>query len=161
MNALSAKFHFPEDRYYDRSHHMWAQMKAETGLVTIGVDSLELESIGDLVYVALPAVGASIARGAPMGTLEAAKLTGDFYAPVSGRVVAVNEAVSQDPYVINTDCYGKGWLLIVAPDDWEKESLEMAYGADLPAWVEAEIQRYQTQGWIEVENSQPRDADAK
>ncbi|MCH8843568.1 MAG: hypothetical protein IID61_11420, partial [SAR324 cluster bacterium] len=74
-------YEFPEDRYYDAEHHTWALPEAGARRVTIGIDVLGLESLGDLAYVALNPLGSRVRRGESLGTLEAAKMTGDFVSP--------------------------------------------------------------------------------
>lgn len=143
-------FHFPRERYYDRIHHLWVQMVPEGGRVSIGMDALGLEALGDLVYLSLPEVGAPVKRGKPLGTLEAAKMTGELIAPVSGTLVARNESVLRDPHLVNRDCYGAGWLAAIEPSAWATESTELVHGPDVTAWVQAEIERYRKQGWINV-----------
>ncbi len=82
---------FPRDRFYEREQHMWV-LRDPDGQVCVGIDVLGLESMGDLAYVSLREVGATVRRGTPIGSLEAAKMTGDVLAPISGRVVARNDA---------------------------------------------------------------------
>ena len=138
---------FPPELYYDRSTHVWVRYQGETA--TIGLDALGLESLGDMAYISLQAVGLPAQRGAAAGSLEAAKMVGDIVAPVSGTIAARNEAVLRDPSLVNRDPYGEGWLLQLEPSDWARESAELVHGADLARWVEAEIERYRAQGWIE------------
>lgn len=138
---------FPPNLYYDRSNHLWARRDGAT--VTIGLDTLGLESLGDMAYLSLQAVGFPAQRGAAVGTLEAAKMVGDLVAPVSGTIAARNEAVLRDPSLVNRDPYGAGWLVQITPSDWERESAELVHGPELMPWVLAEVERYQAQGWIE------------
>ena len=142
-------YSIPADRHYDRESHMWAQFDPSTGLVKVGIDALGLAALGDLAYVTLPAIGANVERGKSMGTLEAAKMTGNLTAPVSGVIVARNEGVIRNPFVINQEAYTDGWLVFIRPADWKNEVERLVSGADLPAWVEAELERYRLQGWID------------
>lgn len=144
------RFYFPQDRYYDRVNHLWFQMAPAGSRVNIGMDALGLEALGDLVYLTLSEVGMPVKRGKPLGTLEAAKMTGELIAPVSGTLVARNESVLRDPHLVNRDCYGEGWLVAIQPSDWATESMELVHGPDVTAWVEAEVERYRSQGWINV-----------
>ena len=141
---------FPQDCYYDRTNHLWVQKHPDHPRVRVGIDSLGLESLGDLAYIALAPVGTRVVRGRPGGTLEAAKMTGELIAPVSGTVSARNEDVLRDPSLVNRENYGRGWLLIVEPSDWETESAELVHGPELDEWVRAEIEHYRQQGWINV-----------
>jgi glycine cleavage system H protein len=140
-------YFFPPELYYDRANHVWVRRDGETA--TIGLDALGLESLGDMAYLSLQAVGYPARRGESIGTLEAAKMVGDLIAPVGGVVTARNEDVLQDPGLINRDPYGAGWIVQLAPSDWASDSAELMHGAGLMAWVAAEIERYRAQGWIE------------
>ena len=82
----------PPDRHYDEARHLWAQHDASTGNVRVGIDAIALESLGDLAYVALHEVGTAVTRGDTVGSLEAAKMTTTVVAPVSGTVIARNDA---------------------------------------------------------------------
>ncbi|MBM4426582.1 MAG: glycine cleavage system protein H [Chloroflexi bacterium] len=142
-------YEIPADRAYDREHHMWAQLDAATGNVLVGIDTLGLASLGDLAYVTLKDVGTTVKRGQSMGTLEAAKMTGDLIAPVSGTIAARNDATVSNPGLVNEAPYNEGWMIAIQPSDWENESIQLVSGDGLPAWVEAEIKRYKSQGWID------------
>lgn len=139
----------PSDRLYDREHHMWAQFDGASGDVLVGIDTLGLASLGDLAYVTLQEVGKSVKRGESMGTLEASKMTGDLTAPVSGVIVARNEALVNNPALVNQSPYVDGWMVVIKPSNWKSESVQLVSGGDLPAWVEAEIKRYHEQGWLD------------
>jgi len=140
--------HLPNDRWYDGEQHLWARLDSTTGYVVVGIDALGLAALGDLAYITLRATGTTVRRGEPIGTLEAAKMTGDLVAPISGVLVGGNPDVLRDPTLVNRDPYGAGWLFLLAPADWAGESAALLAGADLPAWVAAETERYRTQGWV-------------
>ena len=142
-------YKFPDDRYYDATNHQWAKLDATRGQVLVGIDSLGLEALGELAYISLQPIGVSVRRGESIGTLEAAKMTGDIFAPVSGTLVGRNERVLREPTLINSDPYDKGWIVTIEPGDWETESGELIHGPALPAWVETEIERYRSQGWVD------------
>ena len=116
----SEKYHLPADRHYDKQHHIWAKLDPNTGRVLVGMDTLGLASLGDLAYVSLQAVGMPIKRGESIGVLEAAKMTGDLIAPISGTVVDRNEAVLRDPYLVANE--GRYLLL----DDETLENIRAA-----------------------------------
>lgn len=149
MSSQTNSYEIPADRSYDREHHMWAQFDSASGQVTVGIDVLGLESLGDLAYVTLKEVGKSVWRGQSMGTLEAAKMTGDLIAPVSGVIVARNDETVSNPALVNQSPYADGWMVVIQPSDWENESAQLVSGDGLPAWVESEIKRYRSQGWID------------
>lgn len=141
-------YFIPNDRCYDRENHMWAQYDSVSGRVVIGIDTLGLSALGDLAYITLQAVGIPIQRGESIGTLEAAKMTGDLITPISGVIVGRNENAIHNPMLINETPYQHGWLVAIEPSDWTGESKNLVSGDDLPSWVAAEIKRYQEQGWI-------------
>ncbi len=145
--STNTNYTFPKDLYYDRATHIWARHDGET--VTVGLDALGLESLGDMAYISLQAVGLPVQRGESIGSLEAAKMVGDVIAPVGGVIAARNENVLRDPSLINRDPYGAGWILQITPSAWENDSHQLAHGTDVTAWVESEIERYRSQGWIE------------
>jgi len=142
-------YDIPADRAYDREHHMWAQYESASGQVTVGIDTLGLASLGDLAYITLQAVGMPVKRGESMGTLEAAKMTGDLIAPVSGVIVARNDNVVKNPSIANQNPYSDGWMVVIKPSDWVNESTQLVSDEGLPAWVESEIKRYRGQGWVD------------
>ena len=144
----TATYSVPGDRMYDGAQHLWVRYDPATRLAVVGLDALGLASIGDLAYVTLRPTSTAVRRGEPIGSLEAAKMTGDIIAPLSGVLVSANPAVLRNPTLINRDPYGDGWLVTIAPSDWAGESAALIAGAALPAWVAAETERYRTQGWI-------------
>jgi len=139
----------PSDRAYDREHHMWAKYDTAPRQVIVGIDTLGLASLGDLAYVTLQAVGISVKRGESIGTLEAAKMTGDLTAPVSGVITARNDAVVNNPALVNQSPYDDGWMVVIKPSDWESESKQLVSGDDLLPWVGSEITRYRQKGWLD------------
>lgn len=144
---MSGARRFPPELWYDRERHMWAARDTD-GSVRVGIDVLGLETLGDLAYVSLCAVGAPVQRGAPIGALEAAKMTGDVLSPISGRVVERNDAAIADPRIVNADPYA-AWLVRIDPSDWTGESAALVSGPAIGPWVEGELVRYREQGWIE------------
>jgi glycine cleavage system H protein len=108
---------FPEDLKYT-SEHEWVRSPGETdGAVRVGITDYAQDALGDIVYVSLPAVGDEVETGVAIGELESTKSVSDVYAPVSGKVVARNDALDGSPELVNSDPYGEGWLFEVAPAD--------------------------------------------
>jgi len=105
---------FPEGLRYTRDHE-WA--RGEKGEVVVGVTDYAQDQLGDVVYVELPAVGASVTGGEPFGSIEAVKAVADLNSPLSGEVVAVNDALADDPGLINRSCYGDGWMIRLKPSN--------------------------------------------
>ena len=105
----------PEELKYT-SEHEWVQETAP-GTVRIGITDHAQDALGDIVFVNLPNVGSTVTAGQACGEVESTKSVSDLYAPVSGSVVGVNEAVVTAPESINSDPYGSGWLFEVAVDE--------------------------------------------
>ena len=105
----------PGDLKFLKSHE-WARVDGD-GKVTVGISDHAQGLLGDLVYVELPNVGDSVEAGTACAVVESVKAASDVYAPISGKVVAVNEALADKPETINEDAYGDGWLFIVEADD--------------------------------------------
>ena len=133
--------HIPNDRHYDRAHHLWARLDEGSGRVRVGVDAIGLESLGELAYVALEAKGESVTRGEAVGSLEAAKMTTTIASPLSGTIVGRNEAVLADPLAVNRDPYESGWLLELEPSRWQQDAARLISGDAIAAWAAAEIDR--------------------
>jgi glycine cleavage system H protein len=104
----------PEELRYSEEHE-W--VRVADGVATIGITDHAQEELGDIVFVELPAVGATITKAATLGVVESVKAVSDVYAPVSGTVVAVNERLTENPEVINEDPYGEGWMTKVELGD--------------------------------------------
>ena len=103
----------PEDLKYT-SEHEWVLVPGEAeGSVRVGITHYAQDALGDIVYVSLPEVGEQVTAGSTCGELESTKSVSDVYAPVSGEVVAVNEALTSTPELVNNDPYGAGWLFEV------------------------------------------------
>ena len=105
---------FPDDCRYADSHEY---ARAEGDLVRVGISAYAVDQLGDIVFVDLPEVGASISQGKGFGTVESVKAVEDLLAPVSGVVEARNEAVLANPEELQNDPYGEGWLLLIRPSD--------------------------------------------
>ena len=144
---MKKQFDFKSDRFYN-SNHLWSKQDA-AGIVTVGMDELGLDSLGELAYLTLPSEGTPVEMGKAMGSMEAAKMTGELVAPVSGIVIEKNDRVLQNPLLVNEEPYGNGWLVKIEPTNWEEDSEAMVSGDKLPDWVEQEIERFETQGILD------------
>ena len=105
----------PADLRYAKSHE-WAKQESD-GTVTIGITDYAQNSLGDITYVQVPKVGATLKAGETFGVVESVKAASDLYAPVGGTVVAVNTALESAPETVNRAPYGEGWMLKVKPSD--------------------------------------------
>jgi glycine cleavage system H protein len=105
---------FPDNCRYADSHEY---VRVEGERARIGISSFAVEQLGDIVFVELPEVGASVSAGSSFGSVESVKAVEDLMAPISGVVEARNEAVLASPEELQNDPYGEGWLLVVRPAD--------------------------------------------
>lgn len=116
----------PSDLHYTREHE-WLR-ETDGGTFRIGITDFAQDSLGDIVFVALPEVGATVQAGEPMGEVESTKSVSEIYAPVGGTVTARNDAVETAPETINTDPYGDGWLVEISSP--EPVDVTIFLGAD-------------------------------
>ncbi|GIU14192.1 MULTISPECIES: glycine cleavage system protein GcvH [Shewanella] len=98
------------------SSHEWIR-KEEDGSYTVGISEHAQELLGDMVFVELPEVGDDVSAGEDCAVAESVKAASDIYAPLSGEVVAVNEALEDSPELVNSDAFGDGWFFRVMPTD--------------------------------------------
>jgi glycine cleavage system H protein len=108
---------YPDDLKYTTEHEWVREPGEHEGSVRIGITNYAQDALGDIVYVSLPEVGASLDAGSTCGELESTKSVSDIYAPVSGEVVTRNDALDATPELVNSDPYGGGWLFEVVPSD--------------------------------------------
>jgi glycine cleavage system H protein len=136
------------DRLYHTGTHMWVWLTAPDH-ARIGMDSLGVETSGTLAELSLPPVRAELAAGRPFGQLEAAKFVGPLVSPVSGTVLAVNEAVAADPGLAEREPYGAGWL-IEAELSSPAEELPGLLGdpEEITRWFAAAVADYRRKGVI-------------
>ena len=104
----------PQGLLYSKEHE-W--LKLDGGIATVGITDYAQSSLGDIVYVELPRVGAEIAQFTPIGVVESVKAVSDLYTPIGGEVVEVNAALESDPAAVNRDAFGEGWLFKVKVAD--------------------------------------------
>jgi len=118
----------PGDLMYTEEHE-YLRPAEEEGVFQVGVTDYAQGELGDVVFLELPSPGSSFRRMETFGTIEAVKAVSDLYAPVSGEVVAVNQALDDDPALVNQDPYGAGWMIRIRVEDpSELESLLDAEG---------------------------------
>jgi glycine cleavage system H protein len=104
----------PDDLKYTAEHE-WAKVGDRS--VRIGVTDFAQQSLGDVVYVSLPEVGAKVVQGQAFGEIESTKSVSDLFAPVGGTVIARNDVLDAQPELINSDPYGQGWIIEIEPAD--------------------------------------------
>jgi glycine cleavage system H protein len=104
----------PDDLRYSTDHE-W--VRVEDGKVRVGITDYAQDTLGDVVFVQVPEVGARVEAGASFGEVESTKSVSDVYAPVGGTVVEVNADLVDAPNRLNEDPYGEGWICVIEPDD--------------------------------------------
>lgn len=101
---------FPENLKYT-SEHEWVRMEGDVAYV--GITDYAQQQLGDIVFVDIPSVGETLAEGEIFGTIEVVKTISDLFLPISGEVIEVNEALEENPELVNSDPYGEGWIIKV------------------------------------------------
>ncbi|THJ64851.1 glycine cleavage system protein GcvH [Arthrobacter echini] len=106
----------PEGLYYTAEHE-WISEPSDEGTVRVGITDFAQDALGDVVYVQMPDAGSDVTGADVIGEVESTKSVSDIYAPVSGEIVSRNEALDDDPSLVNTDPYGEGWLFEIKVSD--------------------------------------------
>ena len=104
----------PSDLRYTQEHE-WARL--DGNIATIGITQFAVDQLGDITMVDLPKEGEAVQKGAVFGTVESVKAVSDLFAPISGKVVKVNDPLSDTPETVNEDCYDEGWMIQVELSD--------------------------------------------
>src|SRR5215468_751720 len=126
----------PEDSKYAKSHE-YVHFDEKEGIGTIGITDYAQKELGDVVFVELPQVGTQLEAGDELGSIESVKAVSELFAPVSGEVVEVNEALSDKPELVNTDPYGDGWMIKIRLSD-ASEFDELMAADEYEEYVETE-----------------------
>ncbi len=105
---------YPDDLRYTREHE-WARRKGRN--VAVGITEFAQDQLGDVVYLELPDVGDAVKRGESFGVVESTKAVSEIFAPVSGKVVEVNDPLADAPETINEDPYEEGWMVVIEPSE--------------------------------------------
>lgn len=126
----------PKDLKYTKTHE-WVRVAND--VATVGITDFAQAELSDVVFVELPNVGKKVAQGDTLGTVEAVKAVSDFYSPVSGEVIAVNDDLKTAPGTVNKDAYGRGWMTrlklsnpanlenLLGPEDYEALAAKSAH----------------------------------
>jgi glycine cleavage system H protein len=140
----------PDDLYYEPKEHMWARVDGNR--VTVGLDAFALQATGgNAQYVKLKPAGAKAMRNKPFGSIEAGKYIGPLRAPVSGQIAEINQRVIDDPNLVNTDCYGDGYLIVIEASNLDEELNELLTGAErVQQWLEEQYAEYEAKGVFEA-----------
>ncbi|MEL7531228.1 MAG: glycine cleavage system protein GcvH [Bacteroidota bacterium] len=120
---------FPDNLLYTKDHE-WISIEGD--VATVGITEFAAGELGDIVYVEIETEGESLDRNEVFGTVEAVKTVSDLYMPIAGEVIELNEALADDPELVNKDPYGEGWMIKIRLS----ESVEDAELLDAPAYTE-------------------------
>ena len=131
-------YRLPDDLYYHKEH-FWA--KVEGNSVLVGTTDFAQKLAGQIVYVELPSAGKTVEQGKPCGSMDSGKWVGRIYAPVSGKVESVNEALEDSPEFINDSPYEKGWMIKVSPSNLQEELKNLMQGQSVKDFIKSEIVR--------------------
>jgi glycine cleavage system H protein len=141
------KYQIRTDLYYDPQNHFWLDISGNKAI--IGMSPLVQETSGSFVAIQLANAGTTFNKSESMGSVEAEKHVGPLKAPVSGKVIAVNEEVIQKPRLINDDPYGEGWIMEIELTNATTEIPELVSGEEsITSWFESEIKKFDEKGWI-------------
>ena len=108
------ELNFPDDLRYAEDHE-WARTQGET--VVVGISDYAQDQLGDIVFVELPQVGDTFAKGDEFGTVESVKAVSELYMPISGEIKEVNTGLEDAPELVNNEPYGGGWMIEIKPQD--------------------------------------------
>jgi glycine cleavage system H protein len=129
-------YEFPEGLYYDKNH-FWARVEGD--LVVMGMNDYAQKMAGSIVYVGLPPEGKKLVQGKNFTKIESGKWLGKVFSVISGELVAVNEDLEKKAKLINEDCYGKGWMFKIKPDNMDELKNLMTDPAVMQEWLKTEI----------------------
>lgn len=136
--AKVKNYDMPDDLYYHKDY-CWVKIE-EDDLMRVGMIDFAQREAGDITYVDLPFEGDEIQVNETCGKIQSAKWIGKLVAPLSGQIVEVNYDLESDATLINSDCYGNGWIFTLAPSNMGEELSGLMKGPDAVSWLEKEIQ---------------------
>lgn len=131
-------YNMPEDLYY-HAEHSWARVDGNR--VTVGMSDFFQKEAGDIVYIDLPDEEEEVSQGEVCGKIQSRKWIGKLVSPVSGEIVQINEDLEEETGLINTDPYGKGWVLVIEASDLESELENLIRGDAVADFIEKEVKR--------------------
>ncbi len=132
-------YDLPDDLFY-HGEHSWAKLE-DDGRVRVGMNDFFQKAAGEIVYVDLPFEDDEVSQGETCGKVQSSKWVGKLVSPVTGEIVEVNEELEDDSTLINEDPYGKGWIMVIQPEDFDGEKGDLIFGDALTGWLEGEIKK--------------------
>jgi len=132
-------YNMPDELYFN-AEHSWARVEGTK--VTVGMSDFFQKEAGDIVFIDLPEEEEEVSQGEVCGKIQSRKWIGKLVAPVSGEIVKINEDLEDDTSLINTDPYGKGWILVLeAGDDLDSELENLIHGEAVVDFIDREVKR--------------------
>jgi glycine cleavage system H protein len=144
--AQYAGYTLPDELYYHPEDHLWLRLEGD--LARVGVDMVAQASATSISHVRLKPPGRPIPALRPFGTMEAGKYVGPLRLPVAGIVVEINEALLADAGQVNRDPYGEGWMVLLEPEDLERDLPTLVHGEKLQAWLEQSVSDWRARGLL-------------
>lgn len=145
MAAIDS-FTLPDELYYQKEDHLWVGVEGD--LVRVGLDDVAQASAQVITALRIKPPGRPIAVLRPFGTMEAGKYVGPLRLPVGGTVVEVNDEIMDNPGLLNSDPYGKGWIVLVQPDNLDADLANLAHGDGLQPWLESSVADWRRRGLL-------------
>ena len=136
--AMVRGCYLPDDLHYNVENNVWVRRESD-GTITLGMTSYACSMAGVIVSYTPKKPGKEVEQNKSVCTVESGKWVGPVKAPVAGEVVAINEAVADNPGTVNVDPYGSGWLVKMRPHDWDAESGGLVSGTAIVAAFEAKM----------------------
>ena len=134
-----ADYKTPDELLYAKTHE-WVRVDGDE--VRVGISDYAQSALGDVVFAELPDVGRKLTMGEPFGVVESVKAASDVYAPISGEVTAINDALLDTPETVNSDPYSDGWMLKIKPTDLENERGKLLDATAYTQHVEDEASKH-------------------
>ncbi len=132
-------YNMPDELYYEQNHY-W--VRAEGDLLIMGMDDFAQKLAGQVVFVQLPEEGKAVKIGKKFASVESGKWLGKVFGPVNGEIAGVNEELETNPGLLNQDCYGKGWMYKIKPDDMA-EVQNLIHGREaVEKWLVEDIAKF-------------------
>jgi glycine cleavage system H protein len=132
-------YNMPDDLYYEENHY-WVKIQGD--ILVMGMDDFAQQMAEEIVYVQLPFEGKKLKKGKKFAQVESGKWLGKIFAPVNGELIESNEELEANAALINEDCYGKGWMYKIQPDNMA-EVADLIHGAEaVGKWLLADIEKY-------------------
>jgi glycine cleavage system H protein len=132
-------YQMPDDLYYEKNHY-WVRVDGD--FLIMGMDDFAQQMAGEIVYVQLPFEGKQLIAGKKFAKVESGKWVGKVFAPVNGELLKSNDKLEKDPRIINTDCYGEGWMYRIKPED-KGEVEKLIHGSQaVEKWILEDIETY-------------------